>query len=148
MITITHNISLTTANIHTPMSTIFSKIIAGEIPVYKVAESNEFLAFLDINPLVEGHLLVIPKKEVNRLFDLDDETYNGLMIFTKIIATAMKKVFPCDRIGMTVLGLEVPHAHIHLIPLTDMRDMDFSQPKLWYRPEEYQAIADRIKAAL
>jgi len=130
------------------MASIFSKIVAGEIPAYKVAETNEFLAFLDINPLVEGHLLVIPKKEVNRLFDLDDETYTGLMIFTKIIATAMKKVFPCDRIGVTVLGLEVPHAHIHLIPLNGMKDMDFSRPKLWYRPEEFQAIADRIKAAL
>jgi len=130
------------------MSSIFSKIVAGDIPAYKVAESNEFLAFLDINPLVEGHLLVIPKKEVDRLFDLDDETYTGLMIFAKIIATAMKKVFTCDRIGVTVLGLEVPHAHVHLIPLNGMRDMDFSRPKLQFSPEEFQAIADKIKAAL
>lgn len=130
------------------MSSIFSKIVAGQIPSYKVAETNEFLAFLDINPLVEGHLLVIPKKEVDRLFDLDDETYTGLMIFAKIVATAMKKVFPCDRIGVTVLGLEVPHAHIHLIPLNGMRDMEFSRPKLSYRPEEFQAIADKIRAAL
>ena len=130
------------------MSSLFSKIIAGDIPAYKVAESNDFLAFLDINPLVEGHLLVIPKKEVDRLFDLDDETYTGLMIFAKIVATAMKKVLLCDRIGVTVLGLEVPHAHVHLIPLNGLRDMDFTRPKLKFSPEEFQAIADKIKAAL
>jgi histidine triad (HIT) family protein len=130
------------------MASIFSKIAAGDIPAYKVAESNDFLAFLDINPLVEGHLLVIPKKEVDRLFDLDDETYTGLMIFAKIVATAMKKVFTCDRIGVTVLGLEVPHAHVHLIPLNGLRDMDFSRPKLNFSPEEFQAIADKIKGAL
>ncbi len=130
------------------MASIFSKIVAGDIPAYKVAESNEFLAFLDINPLVEGHLLVIPKQEVDRLFDLDDETYTGLMIFAKIIATAMKKVIACDRIGVTVMGLEVPHAHIHLIPLNGLRDMDFSRPKLTFTPEEFQAIADKIRAAL
>jgi histidine triad (HIT) family protein len=130
------------------MASIFSRIIAGDIPAYMVAESNEFLAFLDINPLVEGHLLVIPKTEVDRLFDLDDETYTGLMIFAKIVATAMKKVLPCDRIGITVLGLEVPHAHVHLIPLNDMRDMDFTRPKMQFSPEEFQATADKIKAAL
>lgn len=130
------------------MASIFSKIVAGEIPAYRVAESNDFLAFLDINPLVEGHLLVIPKKEVDRLFDLDDEIYTGLMIFAKIIATAMKKVIECDRIGVTVMGLEVPHAHVHLIPLNAMRDMDFTRPKLQFTPEEFQAIADRIREAL
>lgn len=130
------------------MASIFSKIVTGDIPAYKVAESNDFLAFLDINPLVEGHLLVIPKKEVDRLFDLDDETYTGLMIFAKIVATAMKKVFTCDRIGVTVLGLEVPHAHVHLVPLNGLRDMDFSRPKLNFSPEEFQAIADKIRAAL
>lgn len=130
------------------MASIFSRIIAGDIPAYKVAESNEFLAFLDINPLVEGHLLVIPKKEVDRLFDLDDETYTGLMIFAKIVATAMKKALPCDRIGITVLGLEVPHAHVHLIPLNGMRDMDFTRPKMQFSSEEFQATADKIKAAL
>ncbi|PJJ83677.1 HIT family protein [Mucilaginibacter auburnensis] len=130
------------------MASIFSKIVAGDIPAYKVAESNEFLAFLDINPLVEGHLLVIPKKEVDRLFDLDDETYTGLMIFAKIIATAMKKVIACDRIGVTVMGLEVPHAHVHLIPMKGMHDMDFTRPKLNFTPEEFQAIADRIREAL
>ena len=130
------------------MASIFSKIVAGDIPAYKVAESNDFLAFLDINPLVEGHLLVIPKKEIDRLFDLDDETYTALMIFAKIVATAMKKAIPCDRIGVTVMGLEVPHAHVHLIPLNVMRDMDFSRPKLQFSSEEFQAIADKIKAAL
>lgn len=127
---------------------IFSKIVAGEIPAYKVAESNEFLAFLDIAPLAEGHLLVIPKKEVDNLFDLDDETYTGLMIFAKIIATAMKKAIPCNRIGVTVIGLEVPHAHIHLIPINGLHDMDFTRPKLKFTPEEFEAIAEKIKAEL
>jgi histidine triad (HIT) family protein len=130
------------------MSSIFSKIVAGEIPAYKVAESNEFLAFLDIAPLAEGHLLVIPKKEVDNLFDLDDETYTGLMIFAKIIATAMKKAIPCNRIGVTVIGLEVPHAHIHLIPINGLHDMDFTRPKLKFTPEEFEAIAEKIKEAL
>jgi histidine triad (HIT) family protein len=130
------------------MSSIFSKIVAGDIPAYKVAESNEFLAFLDIAPLAEGHLLVIPKKEVDNLFELDDETYTGLMIFAKIIATAMKKAIPCNRIGVTVIGLEVPHAHIHLIPINGLHDMDFTRPKLKLTSEEFEAIADKIKEAL
>ena len=130
------------------MASIFSKIVAGEIPAYKVAESNEFLAFLDIAPLAEGHLLVIPKEEVDSLFDLDDETYTGLMIFAKIVATAMKKAIPCNRIGVTVIGLEVPHAHIHLIPINGLHDMDFTRPKLNFTPEEFEAIADKIKEAL
>ena len=130
------------------MSSIFSKIVAGEIPAYKVAESTEFLAFLDIAPLVEGHLLVIPKKEVDKLFELDDETYAGLMIFAKIVATAMKKAIPCNRIGVTVIGLEVPHAHIHLIPINGLLDMTFTRPKLKFTEEEFQAIADKIKAEL
>ena len=130
------------------MASIFSKIVAGEIPAYKVAESTEFLAFLDIAPLAEGHLLVIPKKEVDNLFDLDDETYTGLMIFAKIIATAMKKAIPCNRIGVTVIGLEVPHAHIHLIPINGLLDMTFTRPKLKFTEEEFQAIADKIKAEL
>jgi histidine triad (HIT) family protein len=127
---------------------IFSKIIAGEIPSYKVAESEEFLAFLDINPLVEGHLLVVPKKEVDKLFDLDDATYTGLMLFAKIVATAMEKALPCNRIGVTVIGLEVPHAHVHLIPLNRMHDMDFSRPKLKFTAEEFEATVDKIKAQL
>ena len=130
------------------MPSIFSKIVAGEIPAYKVAESNEFLAFLDISPLAEGHLLVIPKKEVDNLFELDDETYTGLMIFAKIVATAMKKAIPCNRIGVTVIGLEVPHAHIHLIPINGLHDMDFTRPKLNFTSEEFEAIADKIKEAL
>ena len=130
------------------MSSIFSKIVAGDIPAYKVAESNDFLAFLDIAPLAEGHLLVIPKKEVDNLFDLDDETYTGLMIFAKIIATAMKKAIPCNRIGVTVIGLEVPHAHIHLIPINGVHDMTFTRPKLNFTPEQFEAIAAKIKAQL
>lgn len=130
------------------MSSIFSKIVAGEIPAYKVAESNEFLAFLDIAPLAEGHLLVIPKEEVDNLFDLEDETYTGLMIFAKIVATAMKKAIPCNRIGVTVIGLEVPHAHIHLIPINGLHDMDFTKPKLEFTSEEFEAIAEKIKAEL
>jgi histidine triad (HIT) family protein len=130
------------------MSSIFSKIVAGDIPAYKVAESNDFLAFLDIAPLAEGHLLVIPKKEVDNLFDLDDETYTGLMIFAKIIATAMKKAIPCNRIGVTVIGLEVPHAHIHLIPINGVHDMTFTRPKLTFTPEQFEAIAAKIKAQL
>ena len=130
------------------MSSIFSKIVAGEIPAYKVAESNEFLAFLDIAPLAEGHLLVIPKEEVDNLFDLDDETYTGLMIFAKIVATAMKKAIPCNRIGVTVIGLEVPHAHIHLIPINGLHDMDFTRPKLKFTPEEFEAITEKIKEGL
>jgi len=130
------------------MASIFSKIVAGDIPAYKVAETSEFLAFLDINPLAEGHLLVIPKKEVDELFDLDDETYTGLQIFAKIVATGMKKVLPCNRIGVTVIGLEVPHAHIHLIPINGVNDMNFTKPKLKFSPEEFSATAEKIKAAL
>jgi len=128
--------------------TIFSKIVAGEIPAYKVAESIDFLAFLDINPLAEGHVLVIPKKEVDYLFDLDDETYTGLQIFTKIVATALKKAIPCLRIGVAVIGLEVPHAHIHLIPLNDMDDINFSLPKLKFSPEQLEATMNKIREAL
>lgn len=130
------------------MASIFSKIVAGDIPAYKVAETSEFLAFLDINPLAEGHLLVIPKKEVDELFDLDDETYTGLQIFAKIVATGMKKVLPCNRIGVTVIGLEVPHAHIHLIPINGVNDMNFTKPKLKFSPEEFAATAEKIKNAL
>lgn len=128
--------------------TIFSKIVAGEIPAYKVAESNDFLAFLDINPLAEGHVLVIPKKEVDYLFDLDDATYTGLQIFAKIVAAAIKKAIPCKRVGVAVIGLEVPHAHIHLIPMNNVSDLDFSRPKLSFTPQEYEAIADKIRKAL
>jgi len=125
--------------------TIFSKIVAGEIPAYKVAESIDFLAFLDINPLAEGHVLVIPKKEVDYIFDLDDETYTGLQIFTKIVATGLKKAIECQRIGVAVIGLEVPHAHIHLIPMNSVSDLNFARPKLKFTPEEFEATAQKIR---
>ena len=128
--------------------TIFSKIVSGEIPAYKVAETLEFLAFLDINPLAEGHVLVIPKKEVDYLFDLDDETYAGLQIFAKIVATGMKKAIDCKRIGVAVIGLEVPHAHIHLIPMNNVSDLNFARPKLSFTPEQLEATAEKIKVAL
>ncbi len=130
------------------MPSIFSKIITGDIPAYKVAETNEFLAFLDIAPLKEGHLLVIPKKEVDDLFALDDETYTGLLLFAKIVAAGMKKAIPCNRIGVTVMGLEVPHAHIHLIPINTMSDMNFANSKLKFTPEQFRATADKIREAL
>jgi len=128
--------------------TIFSRIVAGGIPAYKVAESNDFLAFLDINPLTEGHVLVIPKKEVDYLFDLDDATYSGLQIFAKIVAIAIKKAIPCNRIGVVVMGLEVPHAHIHLVPMNHMSDLNFERPKLSFTPDEFKATADKISRAL
>jgi len=130
------------------MPSIFSKIIAGEIPSYKIAEDDNYYAFLDIAPLVEGHLLVVPKKEVDKLFDLDDDTYAGLMLFAKKIATALEKAIPCNRVGVTVIGLEVPHAHVHLIPINGMGDMNFANPKLKFTPQEFQATADKIKAQL
>ena len=130
------------------MSSIFSKIASGEIPCYKVAESEDYLAFLDIFPLVRGHVLVIPKKEVDYLFDLDEESYSGLMEFARKIALAMGKAIPCKRIGVAVLGLEVPHAHIHLVPLNSERDIDFSRPKLQFTPEEFVATAKLIAEAM
>ena len=130
------------------MASIFTKIVNGEIPCYKVAESDKFLAFLDINPLSPGHTLVIPKKEVDYLFDMDDPTHAGLWNFAKKVAKAIEKVVPCLRIGVTVIGLEVPHAHIHLIPLQGMHDMDFRKPKLKFTPEEFQEIAKKITAAI
>jgi histidine triad (HIT) family protein len=130
------------------MSSIFSKIVTGEIPAHIVAESVDFMAFLDINPLAVGHVLVIPKKEVDYLFDLDDETYVGLQVFTKIVAKGIEKVISCQRIGVAVIGLEVPHAHIHLIPLNKVDDINFSRPKLQLSDEELKATADKIKEAL
>ena len=129
------------------MPSIFSKIAAGELPCYKVAETNEFLAFLDINPLSKGHTLVIPKKETDYLFDVDDATYNGLMLFAKQVAIAIKKVIECKRIGVAVVGLEVPHAHIHLAPINGLYDIDFSKPKLQLSNEEFVETAKAIKAA-
>jgi len=128
--------------------TIFSKIVAGEIPAYKVAETDDFLAFLDINPLAEGHVLVIPKKEVDYLFDLDDVTYNGLQVFAKIVAVAIGKAIPCKRVGVAVIGLEVPHAHIHLIPLNHVSDINFERPKLNPTAQQLEVTAEKIRQAL
>ena len=127
---------------------IFSKIIAGEIPAHKVAETNEFLAFLDISPLAEGHVLVIPKTEVDYIFDIDDETYLGLQMFAKVVATGIKKAIPCKKVGVAVIGLEVPHAHIHLIPMNRVDDMNFSRPKLTPTQDELAATAEKIVEAL
>ncbi len=126
------------------MASIFSKIVAGEIPCYKVAENEHFLAFLDIFPLKKGHILVIPKKEVDYIFDLDSDTYSGLMNFAKNVAIAIKKVVPCNRIGISVVGLEVPHAHVHLIPINSVNDMNFSNEKLKFSKEEFEIIALEI----
>ncbi|MBS7565907.1 HIT family protein [Mucilaginibacter sp. Bleaf8] len=130
------------------MATIFSKIISGEISAYKVAESIDYLAFLDISPLAEGHVLVIPKKEVDYIFDLEDELYTGLQLFAKIVATAIKQAIPCKKVGVAVIGLEVPHAHIHLIPMNAVDDLNFARPKLSFSPEQMEATAEKIKAAL
>jgi histidine triad (HIT) family protein len=127
---------------------IFSKIISGDIPAHKVAETNEFLAFLDISPLAEGHVLVIPKTEVDYIFDLDDETYMGLQMFAKIVATGIKKAITCKKVGVAVIGLEVPHAHIHLIPMNRVDDMNFARPKLAPTQDELAATAQKIIEAL
>ena len=127
---------------------IFSKIISGEIPAHKVAESVDFLAFLDISPLAEGHVLVIPKQEVDYIFDLDDETYVGLQLFAKIVATGLKKAISCKKVGVAVIGLEVPHVHIHLIPMNRVDDMNFTRPKLSFTTEELDATAEKIRGAL
>lgn len=127
------------------MSTIFTKIISGEIPSYKVAETEDFLAFLDINPNAKGHTLCIPKEEVNKLFDLDPSTYTALMEFSRKVAIALEKAIPCKRVGMAVIGLEVPHVHVHLIPLKSMSDMTFGT-KLKFSPVEFEEIASVIKA--
>jgi histidine triad (HIT) family protein len=126
------------------MSTIFSKIIAGEIPAYKVAEDENFLAFLDINPLAQGHTLVIPKKEIDYIFDMDDAWYCEFQLFTKLVARAIKKVIPCEKIGVAVVGLEVAHAHIHLVPINSISDLDFGKPKLKLSSEELAGIAKAI----
>lgn len=123
---------------------IFTKIAEGEIPSYKCAENEEFYAFLDINPLVKGHTLVIPRREVDYIFDMDDDELARFQVFAKQVAVAIKKAFPCIKVGQAVLGLEVPHAHIHLVPMQSERDMNFSNEKQSLSPEEMQAIADRI----
>lgn len=129
------------------MPSIFTRIINGEIPCHKVAEDDNYLAFLDINPLKKGHTLVIPKKEVDYIFDLDDATYTGLMQFAKRVAHAVEKVIPCERIGVAVIGLEVPHAHVHLVPLESIGDINFGRPKLQLDKEVMEETAASIKAA-
>lgn len=124
--------------------TVFSKIISGEIPSYKVAENLDFYAFLDINPLTKGHVLVVPKKEEDYIFDLDNQTLGDMMVFSKQVAIALKKAIPCKRVGVTVIGLEVPHAHIHLIPITKESDIHFNNPKLSLTSDEFQEIAAAI----
>src|SRR5690554_7792112 len=130
------------------MASIFSKIIAGEIPCYKIAEDEHFFAFLDINPLAKGHTLVVPKQETDYVFDLDDELLGGLSVFAKKVARAIEKVVPCKRIGVAVLGLEVPHAHVHLVPLQSEADISLAQPKLQLAKEEMEAVAEAIRAQL
>jgi len=126
------------------MATIFTKIIRGEIPCYKVAENEKYFAFLDINPLMAGHTLVVPKKETDYIFDLADDDFSGLMLFSKKVALGIEKAIPCARIGVAVVGLEVPHAHIHLVPINTMSDLNFRNPKLKMTPEEFEKIALKI----
>lgn len=128
------------------MPSIFTRIIRGEIPCYKVAESETCFAFLDINPLAKGHTLIVPKKEVDYLFDVKDELYVDLMRFAKKVAIALEKAVPCERIGVTVIGLEVPHAHVHLIPINALNDMNFAKPKLTMSAEELEMLAASISA--
>jgi len=124
--------------------TIFSKIIAGEIPCYKIAEDDRFFAFLDINPLAKGHTLIVPKQETDYIFDLDNNTLSGMIVFAKRVAEAIEKAIPCKRVGLTVIGLEVPHAHIHLVPINKESDIYFGSPKLKLESEEFQSIAQSI----
>lgn len=129
------------------MATIFTRIVSGEIPCYKVAENDQFLAFLDISPLRKGHTLVIPKTEVDYIFDMEDDLLAEMILFSKKVSKKIKTVFPCKKVGMAVIGLEVPHAHIHLIPLNAMRDIDFSQPKLSLSAEELRTISANLMSA-
>ena len=130
------------------MSSLFSKIVKGQIPCYKVAETNDFLAFLDINPNAIGHTLCIPKKEIDELFELDNNTYNGLMKFSREVAIALKKTIQCNRIGMSVIGLEVPHVHVHLIPINSMEDMQFIKKLDKQTPSEFREVAEAISKNL
>jgi histidine triad (HIT) family protein len=128
------------------MATIFTKIIKGEIPCYKIAEDDNYFAFLDINPLRAGHTLVVPKKETDYIFDLGDDELAGLILFSKKVAAAIKSAIPCNRIGVAVLGLEIPHAHIHLVPMDTMEDINFRNPKLKFSTEEFKDIAAKISS--
>src|SRR5665811_224905 len=128
------------------MATIFTKIINGEIPCYKIAGDENYFAFLDINPLRAGHTLVVPKREIDYIFDLDDAYLEGMIVFSKKIAAAIRSVIPCNRIGVAILGLEVPHAHMHLVPMDTMEDINFKNPKLKFTPEEFKDIATKISS--
>ncbi len=130
------------------MSSIFTKIVSGNIPSYKIAEDQNYFAFLDINPLAKGHTLVIPKKETDYIFDVDDDLLAGMMVFAKKVGLAIEQEVDCKRIGIAVLGLEVPHAHIHLVPINGIYDIDFSQPKLKFTDEEFKTIAENIRKNL
>jgi histidine triad (HIT) family protein len=126
------------------MATVFSRIIAGEIPCYKIAENDRFIAFLDVNPVALGHALVVPKQEVDYLFDLDPSTLSEITLFARDVAAKIKNAVPCLRIGLSVIGLEVPHAHIHLVPLNKLSDINFEKPRLSFTAEEYTALAKKI----
>jgi histidine triad (HIT) family protein len=130
------------------MATLFTRIIQGEIPCYKVAEDDNYLAFLDINPLAKGHTLVIPKQEIDYIFDLDEKLFAGLTLFARRVAKAIDKSVVCKKVGIAVVGLEVPHAHIHLIPLNNIGDLNFANPKLKFSPEEFRQMADAIASNL
>ena len=130
------------------MATIFTRIIKGEIPCYKIAEDEKYFAFLDINPLAKGHTLVVPREETDYLFDLSDDCLAGMAVFARKVALAIGKSVPCKRVGVAVLGLEVPHAHVHLIPVNDLHDINFARPKLKLTKEEFEAIAEKIRKAL
>jgi len=130
------------------MQSIFSKIISGQIPCYKIAENDAFMAFLDMFPLKLGHTLIVPKKQIDDLFDLDPQTYLGLMVYSKHIAKAIKKAIPCNRIGVSVIGLEVPHAHIHLVPINSSNDINFQNAKIKLTHEEFEDVANRIKQCI
>ncbi|MBT3208579.1 MAG: HIT family protein [Bacteroidetes bacterium] len=130
------------------MASIFTKIISGEIPSYKIAEDENYYAFLDIFPLAKGHTLVVPKKEVDYIFDMEDELLAGLNVFAKKIAKAIDEVIECERVGVAVIGLEVPHTHIHLIPINNIEDINFARPKLKFSKEEFSEIAEKIRLAL
>ena len=130
------------------MASIFTKIVRGEIPCHKIAEDDRFLAFLDVNPLAKGHTLVIPKQEIDYIFDIEDQLLTDLVLFSKNVSKAIKSAIPCNRIGVTVIGLEVPHAHIHLIPINNLGDMNFSNPRCVFSSEEMQEIAKVIVAKI
>lgn len=130
------------------MSTIFSKIVSGEIPAYKVAESNDYLAFLDIKAIAKGHVLVIPKIETDYIFDMGDDAYMGMWMFAKIVAQGIQKAIPCERVGVAVVGLEVAHAHIHLVPINQISDLNFEKPKLEFSEEDLLAISEQVREAI